>query len=171
MTLRKTGLKKLIKKLEKSNITVEKANKITKELAELGKKELRDAYSEPKLDFNQSTGTVEMIPTNIIYDVDQDKNETTLWASGEDLLFYEFGTGVTHNSPRQWENVLNVQIPPNIADIGTYGKGYGAFPYWIYRNKNMQSIMTRGIVARAGFANAINTIVDETDNVVKKVLK
>ncbi len=171
MTLKKKGLSKLIKSLQKSTVTPEKADKIMYKLAKKGEEELIQAYSTPNIDLNKSTGSFEVTTPNIQHDVQNQDGVVELWAEGEELLFYEFGTGITHNSPRDWENVLNIQVPEYVSAIGTYGKGYGAYPYWHYRNDNMQSIMTRGIVARGGFARAINRAVSDVEVTVKEVLK
>lgn len=172
MTLKTQGLDKMINKLNTMSKMPEKADKILYELAKLGEQELQNAYREPQVD-QESTkvGYVDhaRVP-NIDIGITQDGNKTELWANGEDLLFYEFGTGVTHNTPRPWSNVLNIQIPPEVMDIGTYNKGYGAFRYWHYSIDGNKSIKTEGIKARAGFANAINTIAFNADKVIKEVL-
>lgn len=170
MEIKITGLDNLIKKIEQATVTPEKANKIAYRLAKIGEEELEKAYSEPKIDIHTPTGDLVISGPNVDMGVDQIGNETTLWAKGEDLLFYEFGTGVTHNTPRSWDNVLNIPVPSEILDIGTYGKGYGSYEYWFYSKPWLRGIKTYGIKARAGFPNAINRMVDEVDEVIKEVM-
>lgn len=172
MKIEKKGLNQVVDKINKFAKLPEKADKMLYELAKLGEQELREAYSEPQIDQEKtSTGYVDRVHTpKITVGIEQKGNQTTLWADGEQLLFFEFGAGITHNTPRPWSNVLNVQIPPEVSDIGTYNKGFGAFPYWHYSINGKGSIKTEGIRARAGFANAINTITFNTEKVVKEVL-
>ena len=172
MSLKITGLNQVVKKLNSFAKMPEKANEALYKLATMGEQELKTAYREPQIDQERTGGGyVDITKTpNINTGIEQTGNKTTLWADGDDLLFYEFGSGVTHNTPRPWSNVLNVQIPPEISDIGTYNKGYGAFRYWHYSIDGNKSIKTEGIKARAGFANAINTITFNTDKVIKEVL-
>lgn len=172
MKFKAQGLDKVVSKINQFAKLPEKADKILLELAKMGEQELRTAYSEPQIDQEKtSTGYVDHVYVpKITTGIEQKGKQTTLWADGDDLLFYEFGAGITHNTPRPWSNVLNIQIPPEISDIGTYNKGYGAFPYWYYTLDGEGSIKTEGIRARAGFANAINTIAFNAEKVVKEVL-
>ena len=60
----------------------------------------------------------------------QDYSRATLITEGKDLLFIEFGTGVTYNgaagaSPHPKGEELGYTI-------GSYGKGQGKNPYWYY---------------------------------------
>lgn len=172
MTLKIEGLDKVIKKVNAYAKMPEKADKILYELAELGKQDLENAYRDPQIDQERtSSGYIDRATTaNVTTGITQEGATTTLWAEGNDLLFYEFGTGVTHNTPRPWSNVLNIQVPMEVSDIGTYNKGFGSFRYWHYSVDGKKSIRTEGIKARAGFANAINTITFNTDRVIKEVL-
>lgn len=172
MTIKIEGLDKVLKKLNTYTKMPEKADEILYKLAELGKQDLENAYREPQVDQERTkSGYIDRATTpNVNTGITQEGNKTTLWAEGKDLLFYEFGSGVTHNTPRPWSNVLNIQVPIEISDIGTYNKGYGAFRYWHYSIDGNKSIRTEGIKARAGFANAINTIAFNADKVIKEVL-
>ncbi len=101
------------------------------------------------------------IETNIV----KATNYRSVEATGENFIFYEFGAGVTHNDPREWQNKLNIPVPDEIAPIGTYGQGHGSQERW-YWDSGRQS--TEGYPARQGFANAINTVVAEVDKIVKE---
>ena len=101
------------------------------------------------------------IETNIV----RATNYRSVEATGENFIFYEFGAGVKHNSPRKWRNDLNIPVPDEITPIGTYGQGHGSKERW-YWDSGRQS--TEGYPARQGFAIAINTVVAEVDKIVKE---
>ena len=54
----------------------------------------------------------------------------TLRLQGEDVMFVEFGAGITYNGPAgQSPNPLGAKLG---YTIGSYGQGHGAQEYWFY---------------------------------------
>lgn len=168
------GLDKVIAKLEKMTDIPEKADKILYELAKIGEKELENAYSERIIDTRYDRKTKEFqeidVTPKITTDVIQYDKTTELIAEGEELLYLEFGAGIKHNNPREWENILDIPVPLEVADIGTRGKGLGSNEAWYYSRGGITSIRSEGIKARGGFARAINEIYANVDRIIEEVL-
>lgn len=64
-------------------------------------------------------------------------------ASGEDVLFVEFGAGVYYNGPEPYPQPR----PPEVAKIGEYGKGHGKRPSWGYYGEDGELHITHGTPA------------------------
>lgn len=63
----------------------------------------------------------------------EDDHKVAIQVSGVDALFLEFGTGVKHNTPRDYPQI---DFDPRFL-IGGYGKGHGKQGFWFYpRIKN-----------------------------------
>lgn len=89
----------------------------------------------------------------------------TLYVSGEELLFFEFGTGVKFNSK-----------PSNHPDgvrlgmiIGEYGKGHGNNMYWYYKDDNDKWHRTSGIKAQMPVYMASVEILTQIERIAKEV--
>lgn len=163
------GLDSVIKKVESMTNMPEKANKIFYKLCEIGEQEVRKAHRDVEYDYNFDTNSQVAIQSDIRTYIDVVDNKTSLVAEGQQLLFHEFGAGISKNNPREWSNVLNIPVPLTILPIGTYGQGFGMNEKWVYREANM-AFLTKGYKAKAGFAHAINAIVANTDRIIKEVL-
>ena len=91
-------------------------------------------------------------------------NVTVVFASGEEVLFVEFGTGVSNNGaaggsphPKGLE-----MIPP--MTIGGYGKGNGRKRVWAFY-ANGQLNFTRGFRAAMPMYNACRTVVSRIGSI------
>lgn len=169
MTLKITGLDKTIKALEKVSNIDKKADKILYKLAEKGQAKIDGAYETIQIDYDIVNAFETPIIPSIKTSINPTQNGVELVGEGEDIAFYEFGAGIQKNTPRDWNNVLNVPVPDWVSPIGTYGKGKGSQHVWVY-HKDGKFYMTHGIEARRGFAEAINEIVAEKENVTREVL-
>lgn len=64
--------------------------------------------------------------------------EAVLRLRGEDVMFVEFGAGITYNGPAgQSPNPLGAELG---YTIGSYGQGNGAKEYWFYRKDGEQKM-------------------------------
>lgn len=173
MKIKKKGLSSAILALKKHAVTVEQANEITDKLANMGAAAVKMQH-EGTVDTNYRLTESGVVATPMYSDatvrVEKTKNGHVIVAEGDQLLFFEFGAGVDKNSPREWSNKLDVPVPPNISDIGTYGYGMGSNSQWFYKDEETgDSYMTSGYKARAGFALAITLIVARANEIIKEV--
>lgn len=88
-------------------------------------------------------------------------------ASGADVYWIEFGTGVYHNgsvgsSPNPYGAKLGMTI-------GGYGKGRGKQRTWGYYDENHNLVLTHGTPASMPMAKAITAICDEVYEIAKEV--
>lgn len=71
--------------------------------------------------------------------------QATLRLRGEDVMFVEFGAGITYNGPaRQSPNPKGMELG---YTIGSYGLGQGAMEYWYYRGDDGQWHISYGTEA------------------------
>ena len=171
MKVAKVGINSTLRTLRKySNMDV-KLDEASNQLAEIGAKVLREAHAGVMgVDHSVRDGRSVPVYSDIEVEVENFAGETSIVARGRNFTFFEFGAGVKKNSPRSYENVLNVPVPSAIAGIGEYGYGQGKNQSWLYQ-QDKKPIITGGYAARHGFANAINRIVARSPRVVKGVLK
>ena len=88
-----------------------------------------------------------------------------LTATGENLLFIEFGAGVFFNSGGgKW-----AERPPGIANIGEYGKKRGRQRKWYFTDENGKSQATRGTPEQPGMFMASQEMRRKIEQVVKEV--
>lgn len=174
MSLEIKGLQAVQDSLERYRLSQKNANKIGNRLANIAADEIRQAHSGvqahdhflPRNKFESEYKRP--VTSDIKIKVQSIGSEHTVTATGENFLFFEFGAGVKHNSPRSWENVLAIPTPLGIEDIGGYGLGKGKQQSWIY-SKDGMAFRTGGYKAVHGFANAINAIYFNIDDVIKEV--
>lgn len=88
-------------------------------------------------------------------------------ASGSDVYWIEFGTGVYHNgsagsSPNPYGAKLGMTI-------GGYGKGHGKQRTWGYYGEGHNLVLTHGTLASMPMAKAMTTICDEVYEIAKEV--
>lgn len=108
-------------------------------------------------------------PNDVTVTVGDDGTVTTVIASGSQMLFIEFGAGITHNGGRA---MAGSSLHPWGDDlgylIGTYGEGHGSQRAWGFRVSNAL-VITRGTPAAMpmykGWEEAIRTF----DEIVKEV--
>ncbi len=93
----------------------------------------------------------------------------TLVVSGEDLLFIEFGAGVSYNT-----SVGDSPHPKGKEFgfvIGSYGKGYGSRKAWGYYDESGNLVITRGVKATMPVLEASNEIADRFLGIAREVFK
>ncbi len=170
MKLKLTGMKKFSKQLNQFTNATEKADKILNEFAKVGATEVSQAHNKVS-EYDYDLTKKQTVPAKnvVAVNIEPTQDGVSLVAEGENLVFHEFGSGVKYNSPREWENVLNVQVPDDISPIGTYGYGLGSRYAWVFREDG-STFATQGYKAKSGFAHAINKIVFEKDKIIKEVL-
>ena len=171
MTLKITGLNKSRGALNKFLKVANNPDKVLNKLSEIGKNEILKAH-DGVMGIDHVLGidsTSVNVQSDIKVNIETGYNESSIVASGYNFLFHEFGAGIEHNSPRTWENVLNIQIPEGISPIGQYGKKLGSNPTWRYTNPDGNKVLTSGYPAVHGFATAINVIVANTDKIIREV--
>lgn len=86
-----------------------------------------------------------------------------VFASGDDVAFIEFGTGVHYNDP----DTYPLPRPEGIVGIGQYGNKLGRFDSW----KTPSGERTHGIPAAKAMYNASVQTEQEIDRIVKEVFK
>lgn len=91
--------------------------------------------------------------------------ECILTASGDNLLFIEFGAGVYFNSG----GYMWGERPPGVSNIGEYGKGHGKQQKWYYTNDEGKSQATRGTPEQPGMYIASQEMRRKIEQVVKEV--
>lgn len=172
MKIEKNGLQSSILALNKFRKVAKNPDKVLDKLSEIGKKSIEEAHRGTMgIDHVIAKGNSQdiEITSDAIVTVESGIGSRTITASGENFLFFEFGAGVKHNSPRSWENVLNVPVPDGISPIGQYKAKRGSRPSWRYKGEDGKTVITGGYPAVHGFATAINEIVANTSKVIKEV--
>ena len=92
-----------------------------------------------------------------------DYAEATLIVEGEEILFIEFGAGVSYNTPKGTSpHELGSQYK---FLIGTYGKGYGARQIWGYYDDGGELVLTRGTKATMPMWEA-KKVIRNSENVI-----
>lgn len=107
----------------------------------------------------------------ILDDISAGHVSGTLLVSGEELLFFEFGTGITHNSrpsshPKGAE--MGYTIGGYVNEKGEQ-KGYGNLPHWRYRDDNGQWQETDGWKAEMPVYHAYVEMVIEFRRIANEV--
>lgn len=93
--------------------------------------------------------------------------KATLVVTGRELLFIEFGAGVSFNtekgsSPHEKGEEFGFTI-------GSYGKGYGSRKVWGYYNDNGDLVLTRGVKAEMPMYYADIAMIQSVVEVARRV--
>lgn len=129
------------------------------QLADIGvsvaEEAFRGALANP--DFTEGV-EVEAIPTD---------NGYTITASGSEVAFIEFGTGVFYNGSESYPG----QRPAGIVGIGEYGQGKGSRRAWGYYAGGDKSnlVITRGHYRSAGMYSAQKAMVEQAINIIEEI--
>lgn len=131
VTLDSASIRKMIERLEllKSRLQIASEN-IAKRLADIGYDHATVNFADAEYDGTNDTDI----------QLDPMPNGYRLSANGQSIMFIEFGTGITKG------NGYPGTKPPEIAPIGTYGKGRGSHGSWYYYGDRG----TNGIVTQNG---------------------
>lgn len=141
--------------------------------------ERRDRLAEQQKEFINRLAEIgvliaEIEFTNAYYDdrphrwnlkVEDTKTGCKIVASGQDVMFIEFGSGVYHNT-----DGYPGERPAGIVGIGEYGKGYGKRNAWAYVDEQSgEKFITRGIPAAAPMWKASTEIKQAIQKVAREV--
>lgn len=93
-------------------------------------------------------------------------NGFVLEADGEQVLFMEFGAGITYSG-----EAYEGERPAGIANIGEYGDGKGKQKAWGYYNDNSVSglTVTYGVPALQGMYKAKQHVMREVEKKFKEI--
>ncbi len=131
---------------------IEHMDEYVKRLADIGVSVAQEAFTGAMTnrDFTQGV-EVEAVPT---------ENGYTIIASGYEVAFMEFGTGVFYNGSESYPG----ERPAGIVGIGEYGKGLGKNPEWWTGDH-----MTHGHYRSAGMYSAQKAMVEQAINIIKEI--
>ena len=140
MELSKSGINKTIEMLEKYKEHIQNRNEVfVRRLAEIGIPVVDEQIALSYGDSNKYH------QTEVVVNRFQDHVEARLVVYGEDLLFMEFGAGVTYNG------AAGASPHPKGEEfgytIGSYGKGHGKDEYWYYTDETGVSHRSYGTQA------------------------
>lgn len=108
---------KLVKRLTKTQSVFSSSNirKFLNELGEIGLQEAVHIFANADYDG----------ANDVSVELEAGDNSVSLVASGETVLFIEFGTGITYSEKSPYDDVVHYER-------GTYGQGKGKQTSWIY---------------------------------------
>lgn len=150
----------LLVKMKKRSVTYSNTKKIRRAIAERVKELVEKRFKNAIVD-NQ------VVSTGITVDISDNGNITTVIATGEELLFVEFGAGIYFNgsagsSPHPKGEELGFTI-------GSYGKGKGAKTSWAFL-RDGEVVWTHGTKAAMPVFRACEEVRREIPDIVRKVL-
>ena len=147
----------------KVNLLVQR---VATELEELVRRNFSGTLSE--ISWNNSLGIRNYLAPEVSFGIDGDGNSRVVWASGQDAIWVEFGTGVYYNggagsSPHPKGSQLGFTI-------GSYGEGHGKKKTWGYYEDGIL-YMTHGVPARMPMYKAVEEITAEIANIAFEVFE
>lgn len=150
----------LLVKMKKRSVTYSDTKKIRRAIAERLKELVEKRFKNAIVD-NQ------VVSTGITVDISDNGDITTVIATGEELLFVEFGAGIYFNgsagsSPHPKGEELGFTI-------GSYGKGKGAKTAWAFL-RDGEVVWTHGTKAVMPVFRACEEVRREIPDIVRKVL-
>lgn len=149
-----------------------KLTQFVKELAEVGIPVIDSNMAEANYTFEENgirSGADTSHYTHIKLNSFGTYAQATLIVEGRELLFIEFGSGVSYNG-----DVGSSPHPKGEEfgfTIGSYGKGYGARKVWGYYADTGELVLTRGVKATMPVYEADKEIINSVVKVAKKVFK
>lgn len=147
-----------------------KLTQFVKELAEVGIPVIDRNMAEASYTFDENGVQSGADPSHYTYvklNSFGSYAQATLIVEGKDLLFIEFGAGVSYNGA-----VGNSPHPKGKEfgfTIGSYGKGYGSRKVWGYYAEGGELVLTRGVKATMPVYEAEMEIIKSVTNVARKV--
>lgn len=131
---------------------------IAEELANLINENL---WQIPYVDDRIDVKTHQQVRTHAVGEARAHGNTVTIY--DDEIVFIEFGAGVTHNSNGS-ENPLSEAVHFQ-TDIGSYGKGQGLQPYWFIAH----NLVSKGTPMYMPIYRAIIAIKPEIPTLVRQV--
>ena len=168
VSLEKNNLDRLLQSLKGFADIQGKEEQIMVELCKVAVNVLNQTYSSAAGRYHffrqgDKTATTEQYENTSVVTFEKSATGYSIVASGKDVCFFEFGTGVAHNSPP-------TPRPSGISNIGSFGKGQGSNSSWKW-HVNGTTYITSGIPAQAGFPKAIDAIMAQAGTVIQKVMQ
>lgn len=162
--LDKRSINSAIRKLENYQETLENKKKLfLEELARVGIDVANVEYANAN---TKHQPDVPIVENNPIWVSD---NELVVRASGQSILFIEFGSGIHYNGA-----VGSSPHPKGVEfgyTIGSYGKGNGAKDYWHYKNSLGNWRTTHGTKSTPAMYDASKEMRKQITKIAKKVFK
>lgn len=166
------GIENIKKQLLKyqQNILPRKIREVVTRLAEIGIPVIEQHMSEASYTYDEKgiqSGSNTEHRTYVDVKSYQDYAIASLVLQGKEILFIEFGSGVSYNTEAG-------QTPHPMGEkfgylIGTYGKGNGAKQIWGYYADTGELVLTRGTKATMPMHNADMEIVSQVEKIVREV--
>lgn len=102
--------------------------------------------------------------------VDSKNGDTisVVMAHGKEAVFIEFGAGVYYNPSG---SSAHPNRPPNIVNIGEYGKGYGKREVWGFYDENKKLHLTHGTPASMPMFYAAKEIAKQIPDIAIEVFQ
>lgn len=153
------SVKKVLKRVERYRRNFpDKVNRFCKELAQIGLDVAKPRLESVPYDGNDEFSiTIEKIATGY-----------RIIARGESVAFIEFGAGVYYNG----EEGYYLDRPPEISNIGEYGKGHGKKEKWYYYpegDRSEPAVSTRGNPPANAFFYAETEVVMMVSQIARRV--
>ena len=157
--LSEQGIDRAVKELTRyKEWTERKTQDLVYRLALIGLKEASVRFSGAYYDFDDTRPDLSLEPYG---------NGFKIVATGEDVCFIEFGTGIYYNGAEPYPSPPG--RPPEIAGIGQYGDGKGLRTTWGFYGSDGQVHITHGIPAAMPMYHAAREIEKELLHIAKEV--
>lgn len=163
--LSESGIDEAIRKLEEYKKSIDyKAEKLRNKIANLIAKQAQSGFDNAILSDLTNKPSKN---ADVSVQVSNQGDITLVIANGEDAVWVEFGSGVSHNTP-----VGNSPHPKGQElgfTIGSYGKGKGKQKVWTYYDENGSKTITRGTPSKMPMYKALTDILDDIATIAKEV--
>jgi len=148
----RASINRAVNRIEKIKQRIQNIDTYIQQLADIGVAVAEEAFTGALTNPDFTEGVeVEAIPTD---------NGYTITASGSEVAFIEFGTGVFYNGSESYPGTR----PAGIVGIGEYGKGHGKNPEWWTGDH-----ITHGHYRSAGMYSAQKAMVEQAINIIEEI--
>lgn len=147
-----------------------KCDKFVRELAEVGIPVIESRVAEAGFTYDDKgiqSGSDTEHNTYVKVDSLIGMSKATLVLEGREILFIEFGAGVTYNG--SVGSSPHPKGPENSFLIGTYGMGHGSQKVWGYYDDSGELVLTHGTKATMPMYEASLKIRDEVVRIAREV--
>ena len=149
-----------------------KLTRFVKELAEIGIPVIETHMAEANYTYEENgvrSGADTSHYTHVKLNSFGTYAQATLIVEGRELLFIEFGAGVSNNEDAGVGGSPHPKGEEFGFTIGSYGKGYGARKVWGYYAEGGELVLTRGVKATMPVYEADKEIIKSVTKVARKV--
>lgn len=173
-TLSTKDINRAIRELKQYRASIEaKTEELTNRVVSLLEQRVQEGFGAAVVDYywqkqgGESAKFFSEAP-DVSIGVTDEGNTKVVWASGEDAVFVEFGTGVFHNGD------AGKSPHPRGAElgytIGSYGKGLGKNKTWGFR-RDGTLYKTHGVAAQMPMLQAVDGVAGEIVEIAKEVFR